>query len=259
MKKTSEKIIKAFSKKAFIPFIMLADPDYDSTIDIAKTLECSGASLIELGLPSINTPLDGSSVKKAHERALKNNFPYETIFDLIIEIKSQLSIPILIMAYLSVLAEYGFFDIIKKFEDIGIDGMIIPDLFDDRYTERRQYLENSSISFISVINPYMSDSEILAKTNLSDGFIYIAGGTKTGNSSNSITEIEELIHRVKSIRDIPTAIGFGIRTCEDAKIKSTISDGIIIGSAIVDIIGDNQINYKYYLENYAKEIIFSIR
>ena len=105
----------------------------------------------------------------------------------------------------------------------------------------------------------MSNSEVLEKTKLSDGFVNVASGQKTGNTSNSISEIEELIHYIKSIRNIPTVTGFGIRTAEDTKIKSIFYYGIIIGLEIVVTIWDNQIKYKYYLENYAKEIIFSIR
>lgn len=258
MKESSKKIMKAFEQKAFIPFIMLADPDYDSTIAIANTLADNGASIIELGLPARQTPLDGPSVLAAHQRALANQLTDEKLFDLIAEIIASLDIPVIIMAYMSALKEYGFENIITKLVELGIDGMIVPDMTDDDMDEYSQIIDQTPLSFIKVVNPSMTDEQIKTLVQQSEGFLYVAAGSKTGTTSNSLDEIANLIHISKTIREIPAAIGFGIRTPADAREKSEISDGVIIGSAIVDIIAEHGVDSPQYLQQFTQEIVSSI-
>lgn len=259
MKESSKKIMNAFDEKAFIPFIMLADPNFKGTITIAKTFANNGANIIELGLPAKEAPLDGPSVVSAHQRALINNLSNDEIFKLIGEIKSNLDIPILIMAYMAALKEYGFKEIITKLADLDVDGIIVPDLSYNDMNEYGQIIDSSPLSFVMVVNPAMDDKQIEYLVNITEGFLYVAAGAKTGKTSNSLDEIASLIQITKAKRDIPTAIGFGIKTPSDAKEKSEISDGVIIGSAIVDIIGEHGTNNLQYLEQFAKEIVISIR
>ena len=227
-------IAKAFEGgKAFIPFVTCGDPDLETTAKIVREMAANGADLIELGIPFSDPTAEGPVIQGANIRALSGGVTTDKIFDFVRELRKDLSVPLVFMTYANVVFSYGAERFIGTCRQIGIDGLILPDL---PYEEKDEFLpvcRQYDVDLISLIAPTSADrAAMIAKD--ADGFIYIVSSLGvTGERAQITTDISKLVSVILENTSIPCAVGFGISTPEQAKSMSQYADGVIVGSAIV--------------------------
>lgn len=227
-------IAKAFEGgKAFIPFVTCGDPDLETTAKIVREMAANGADLIELGIPFSDPTAEGPVIQGANIRALSGGVTTDKIFDFVRELRKDVSVPLVFMTYANVVFSYGAERFIGTCRQIGIDGLILPDL---PYEEKDEFLpvcRQYGVDLISLIAPTSADrAAMIAKD--ADGFIYIVSSLGvTGERSQITTDISKLVSVIRENTSIPCAVGFGISTPEQAKSMSQYADGVIVGSAIV--------------------------
>lgn len=231
------KIKSAFENgKAFIPFITCGDPNLDTTEKIVREAVKNGADLIELGIPFSDPTAEGPVIQGANIRALAGGVTTDKIFDMVKKLREDLSIPMVFMTYANVVFSYGAEKFISTCHDIGIDGLILPDL---PYEEKDEFLpicEKYDVDLISLIAP-TSDKRIGMISKDAKGFIYIVSSLGvTGTRSEITTDLDSVVSVIRQNTDVPCAIGFGISTPEQASKMASLSDGAIVGSAIIKII-----------------------
>lgn len=228
---------KVFSNgKAFIPFITAGDPDLEVTERLVYELAKSGADLIELGIPFSDPVAEGPVIQAADSRALSAGVTTDQVFDLVRKIRKSCDIPLAFMTYINPVFSYGTERFIKTGKEAGVDAIIIPDLPFEERDEVKPYCEKYEITFISMIAP-TSKGRIRSIAAQAEGFIYCVSSLGvTGIREKIGSGAADMIRSVKAVKNIPCAVGFGISTPEQAKAMADISDGVIVGSAIVKII-----------------------
>ena len=230
-------ISKAFEKgKAFIPFITCGDPDTETTMKCVLKMVEAGADLIELGIPFSDPTAEGPVIQEANERALKGGINTDKCFELAESLRKKTDIPMVFMTYANVVFSYGTDKFMQNCKEVGIDGIILPDL---PYEEKDEFLpacHKYGIDLISLIAPTSQDRvAMIAKE--AEGFLYIVSSLGvTGTRSEITTDLSSIIGTVRENTDIPCAVGFGISRPEQAKAMADISDGAIVGSAIIKLI-----------------------
>lgn len=233
------KIKEAFhNKKAFIPFITCGDPDIETTKKLVKEMVKNGADLVELGIPFSDPTAEGPTIQGANLRALNGGINKDKIFNMVRELRTEdgISIPLVFMTYANVVFSYGAERFFKTCQEIGIDGVILPDLPFEEKGEFEDISESYGIDLISLIAP-TSAGRIAMIAKEAKGFIYIVSSLGvTGTRSTITTDVASIVRVVKENTDVPCAIGFGISTPEQAVKMAEASDGVIVGSAIVKIV-----------------------
>ncbi len=231
------KISEAFdNKKAFVPFITCGDPDLETSKEIIKEMAANGADLIELGIPFSDPTAEGPVIMEANIRALKNNITTDDVFEMVAEVRPEISIPLVFMTYANVVYSYGIERFFKRCQETGICGIILPDVPFEEKAEFEDVALEYGVEFVSMIAPTSEDriDEISADAK---GFIYIVSSLGvTGTRAELNGNIKALVERVRKNTDVPCAVGFGISTPEQAAQMANLSDGAIVGSAIVRVI-----------------------
>ena len=231
------RIKKAFEQgKAFIPFITCGDPDLETTGKLVRAAVKSGADLIELGIPFSDPTAEGPVIQGANIRALSGGITTDQIFDFVKELRTEIQIPMVFMTYANVVFSYGAEKFIGTCREIGIDGIILPDLPFEEKDEFQPLCRQYGVALISLIAP-TSRQRIAMIAKEAEGFLYIVSSLGvTGTRSEITTDLSSIIKVVRGHTDIPCAIGFGISTPEQAEKMAGISDGVIVGSAIIKLI-----------------------
>lgn len=235
------KIADAFAKgKAFIPFITCGDPDLETTKEIVRSMAVNGADLIELGIPFSDPTAEGPVIQGANLRALKNGVTTDQIFDMVRELRTDsahpVSLPMVFMTYANVVFSYDAEKFIRTCREIGIDGLILPDLPFEEKGEFDEICRKYDIDLISLIAP-TSENRVAMIAKEAKGFIYIVSSLGvTGVRSEIKTNIASLVKLVRENASVPCAVGFGISTPEQAAKMAGISDGAIVGSAIIKLV-----------------------
>ena len=230
-------IYKAFSNgKAFIPFITCGDPDLATTGAAIRAMEANGADLIELGIPFSDPTAEGPVIQGANLRALQGGVTTDKIFDFVREVRRDVKIPFVFMTYANVVFSYGADRFISTCAEIGVDGLILPDL---PYEEKDEFLpvcRKYGVDLISMIAPTSADRiAMIAKE--AEGFLYIVSSLGvTGARSEIKTDLASIVEVVRANTKTPCAIGFGISTPEQAHKMAAIADGAIVGSAIIKLL-----------------------
>jgi len=233
------KITKAFeNKKAFIAFITGGDPDIETTEKLIIALDESGVDIIEIGIPFSDPVAEGIVIQEADERALLNGCTVDKLFDMVKRVHDKVEVPLLFMSYVNPIFVYGKEMFMEKCRACGIDGVIVPDLPFEEKDELSAVCDKYGITQISLIAP-TSGERIKTIVKEAQGFLYCVSSLGvTGVRSNIVTNVVEMIKQVKSISSIPCAIGFGISSPEQARDMASVSDGVIIGSAIVKLVAE---------------------
>ena len=232
-------IAKAFENgKAFIPFITCGDPDLETTAKIVRAAAAAGADLIELGIPFSDPTAEGPVIQGANLRALAAGTTTDRIFDLVRDLRTDVTIPMVFMTYANVVFSYGTEKFIKICAEIGIDGLILPDLPYEEKDEFDPVCKQYGIDLISLIAP-TSEHRIAMIAKEASGFVYIVSSLGvTGTRSEITTDIASMVKLVKENTSVPCAVGFGISTPAQAAKMAAIADGAIVGSAIIKIIAE---------------------
>lgn len=231
------KISQAFeNKKAFIPFITGGDPDLATTKELLIAMEEAGADLIEIGIPFSDPIAEGPVIQEASQRALLAGCTTDKLFDMVKEARETVKVPMVFMTYANPIFTYGKERFMKRCVECGIDGIIVPDLPYEEKEELSGVCEEFGIDLISLIAP-TSHERIRLIASEAKGFIYCVSSLGvTGVRSEITTDIAEMTRMVKEVTNVPVAVGFGISTPEQAANMVAVSDGAIVGSAIVKIV-----------------------
>jgi len=253
-------IKKAFEKgKAFIPFITCGDPDLETTAAVVRAMAENGADLIELGIPFSDPTAEGPTIQGANIRALKGGVTTDKIFFFVKYLRKDVHIPMVFMTYANVIFSYGAEKFISACHEIGIDGLILPDLPFEEKEEFLPFCNKYAVDLISLIAP-TSEKRIAMIAKEAKGFIYIVSSLGvTGVRSEIKTDLVPIIDIVRKNSDVPCAVGFGISTPEQAKKMADISDGAIVGSAIIKLVEKHGKNAADYIGAYVKSMKDAIR
>ena len=243
------KIKEAFKNgKAFIPFITCGDPELSVTAEIVRAAVKGGADLVELGIPFSDPTAEGPVIQGANLRALNAGVTTDKVFELVKELRNPknsgtekqdvepVNIPLVFMTYANVVFSYGAERFMAACKENGVDGLILPDLPFEEKEEFLSVCREYGVDLISMIAP-TSEDRIAMIAREAEGFIYIVSSLGvTGTRSEITTDLASIVKAVRANTDVPCAIGFGISTPEQAKKMADISDGAIVGSAIIKII-----------------------
>lgn len=248
-------IKKAFENgKAFIAFFTCGDPDLETTAAAVKAAVENGADLIELGIPFSDPTAEGPVIQEANVRALKGGVSTDKIFAFVKELRKTVTVPMVFMTYANVVFSYGTERFISTCQEIGMDGLILPDL---PYEEKMEFLptcQKYGIDLVSLIAP-TSDNRIAMIAKEAEGFLYLVSSLGvTGTRSEIKTDLASIVTVIRENTDIPVAIGFGISTPEQAKKMAELSDGAIVGSAIVKIMAKYGKDAPKYVGEYVKSM-----
>ncbi|MEC9178789.1 MAG: tryptophan synthase subunit alpha [Pseudomonadota bacterium] len=229
------------NSKAFLAFISAGDPDPITSLEIMKGLPGAGADIIELGMPFTDPMADGPSIQASSQRALKAGMTLKGTLDMVSQFRNHNDqTPIVLMGYYNPVYIYGVDAFIHDAKQVGVDGLIIVDLPPEEDDELCIPALEAGLNFIRLATPTTDDArlpDVLANTS---GFVYYVSITGiTGSASPELHAVEEAVARVKRHTDLPVAVGFGIRTADQAEAIASVADGAVIGSALVDIIADS--------------------
>lgn len=254
------RIASAFQNgKAFIPFITCGDPDLETTGAAVRAAAENGADLIELGIPFSDPTAEGPVIQGANLRALSGGVTTDKIFAFVRELRKDLTLPMVFMTYANVVYSYGAEKFISACSEIGIDGLILPDL---PFEEKEEFLplcRQYGIDLISLIAP-TSEQRIAMIAEEAEGFIYIVSSLGvTGARSEIKTDLASIVEAVRAKSSVPCAIGFGISTPEQAKKMAELSDGAIVGSAIIRLLAEYGKDAPPYIGEYVKTMKDAIR
>ncbi|MCL2865912.1 MAG: tryptophan synthase subunit alpha [Lachnospiraceae bacterium] len=225
-------------KQALICFITGGDPDIETTEKLIVAMAEAGADMIEIGIPFSDPVAEGLVIQAANARALENGCTVDELFAMVKRVRGKVAIPLLFMTYMNPVFVYGKERFMKKCQECGIDGIIVPDLPFEEKEELADVCKQYEITPISMIAPTSEDRiEKIAKE--AQGFLYCVSSLGvTGLRSEIKTNVKGMIEKVRRVSKIPCAVGFGISTPEQAKEMLAVTDGVIVGSAIVKVVAE---------------------
>jgi tryptophan synthase alpha chain len=254
MSKIQDAFKNSKNGKAFIPFITCGDPSLEATEQLVYAIAEAGADIIELGIPFSDPTAEGPVIQEANLRALSGGVTTDKIFDMVVRIRKNTQIPMLFMTYANVVFSYGTERFVKKAAEIGMDALILPDVPFEEKEEFDSVCRKYGLDFISLIAPTSHDRiRMIAKE--ASGFVYCVSSLGvTGTRSEITTDIGGMVKLVKEAKDIPCAVGFGISTPEQAAKMASLSDGAIVGSAIVKLCKQYGKDAVPYVKEYVKSM-----
>lgn len=254
------KIKEAFkNEKAFIPFITCGDPDLETTKAAIIEMVSAGADLIELGIPFSDPTAEGPVIQGANIRALAGGVTTDKIFDFVRDLRKEIFVPLVFMTYANVVFSYGADRFISTCKELGVDGIILPDLPFEEKDEFLPVCRKYGVDLISLIAP-TSENRIAMIAKEAEGFIYLVSSLGvTGTRSEITTDLDAIVNVIRENTDVPCAIGFGISTPEQAAKMAGISDGAIVGSAIIKILEKYGKDAPKHIGEYVKIMKDAIR
>ena len=250
--------LKIKNKSAFVTFLMAGDPDLHKSLILLKKLPDLGVDIIEIGMPFTDPMADGPSIQKAGQRSLKKGTTLKNVLDLVKEIrKKDNKTPIILMGYYNPIYSMGVNSFLTEAKNSGVDGLIVVDLPPEEDKELCLPAKKIGLDFIRLATPTTSKERVYKVLKNTSGFIYYVSVTGiTGSKNLDILQVEKQVKKIKNETNLPICVGFGIKTPEDAKKISSISDGVVVGSSIVELIEKNQSIDKIcdYIRSLAKAV-----
>ena len=255
------RIQQAFANgKAFIPFITCGDPDLETTAACVRAMAEAGASLIELGIPFSDPTAEGPVIQSANVRALSGGVTTDKIFDMVADLRRDVTVPMVFMTYANVVFSYGMERFLEKAQAVGMDGIILPDVPFEEKEEFAPACRAHGIDMISLIAP-TSEGRISEIARAAEGFVYCVSSLGvTGVRSQITTDIGAMVKLVKEANpSVSCAVGFGISTPEQAAKMAGLSDGAIVGSAIVKLIAQYGRGAVPHVREYVADMVAAVR
>ena len=230
-------IKQAFANgKAFIAFITCGNPDLETTAALVREMVRSGADLIELGIPFSDPTAEGPVIQSANMRALAGGVTTDKIFEMVRELRRDVTVPLVFMTYANAVFSYGAERFMEKCREIGVDGLVLPDVPYEEKEEFQGTCRKYGVDLVSFVAP-TSEDRIARIARDSEGFLYVISSLGvTGTRKEITTDIASIIKLVRENTNTPCAVGFGISTPEQAARIAAVADGVIVGSAIVKLI-----------------------
>ncbi|MCH2157640.1 MAG: tryptophan synthase subunit alpha [Oleiphilaceae bacterium] len=234
--------LKAEGKKALIPYITAGDPQPSWTEDLMHCLVDSGADIIELGVPFSDPMADGPVIQLACERALKHNTSLSDIFDIVRSFREKnTDTPVVLMGYLNPIERMGVDAFLEKAAESGVDGVLTVDLPPEEAEIFAPKVAAKGMDSVFLVAPTTTDDRIRSICKHSSGYVYyVSVKGVTGSAALSTDDVAQKVANIRSIADIPVGVGFGITDAESASAVAKVSDGVIVGSVLVNTIKENQ-------------------
>ena len=256
----SERIKTAFARgKAFIPFITCGDPNLETTAEVVRAAVDNGADLIELGIPFSDPTAEGVVIQAANLRALQGGVTTDKIFDMVRDLRGDVKIPFVFMTYANVIFSYGAEKFFAKCQELGVDGVILPDVPFEEKDEFLSTCKKFGVDLISMIAP-TSEQRIAMIAREAEGFVYVVSSLGvTGVRSEIKTDLASIVASIRANTKVPCAIGFGISTPAQAQQMAKISDGAIVGSAIIKILAAHGTAAPKFVGEYVREMKDAIK
>ena len=256
MNRLSSKLVelKNSNQKALVAYLVAGDPDLDTTLELMHLFVESGVDVIEIGVPFTDPIAEGPTIQRAHDRALKNDISLKMILDLVKKFRTvDQETPIVLMGYLNTFISH--IDLVKSADSNSVDSILVVDVPGELNLETYG-ISNPNINTISLISPTTKEDRVESIAKNSTGFIYYVNlRGVTGSSNLNIDEIQKNIARIQQFTDLPTMAGFGIKSIEDAKTLAACSDGIVIGSSIVEMIDEESTTKEFgRISKYLREM-----
>ncbi|WP_169569469.1 tryptophan synthase subunit alpha [Sneathiella limimaris] len=234
------KALKDQGRAAFVSFVMAGDPDHDTSLRILEGLPKAGADIIEIGMPFTDPMADGPAVQQAGLRALAAGTTLKSTLELIRSFrKTDNDTPIILMGYYNPIYSYGVDKFLGDAKEAGVDGLIVVDLPSEEDAELCLPAKEAGINFIRLATPTTDDKRLPSVLQNSSGFLYyvsIAG--TTGAAAPKASDVDVALKRIRAATDLPIAVGFGIRSGQQAAEIAEIADGAVVGSALVECIAN---------------------
>ena len=233
-------LLKTADRKALIPYIMAGDPDLKTTAMLVQELDRCGANIVELGVPFSDPIADGPTIQRAAQRALSHGTSLRDIIETVGLIGKNSKIPLILMAYYNPVLAYGIEDFCRDATCMGVDGLIIPDLPPEEGIQLRDGCQKHGLSIIFLVAPTSTSTRIDLVNRYTTGFVYCVSVTGvTGARGQLAEDVNEFMTRVRSLTNRPLGLGFGISSPEQAYKASQLADGVIVGSAIVNVMEEH--------------------
>jgi tryptophan synthase alpha chain len=249
------RIEAAFAKKkTFIGFLTAGDPSLEKSLEYVLAMEQAGADIIEIGIPFSDPIAEGPVIQDANLRALRGGFTLPDAFTLVSRIRQVSQVPLLFLTYANPVFNYGYEAFCAKCQEVGLDGLIVPDMPYEENSELKGYARSHNLSLIPLIAP-TSLHRIPTIAKDTDGYIYLVSSMGvTGMRSSFSSDLSHLIEEIRKVTDTPIAIGFGIHTRDQVQAYQALADGVIVGSGIVKIIEQYGENAKEPIIEFVKEL-----
>lgn len=239
---------RAAGKRTLMPYLMAGDPSITALEKLIPALAAAGADLLELGLPYSDPLLDGPVIQESAQRALAMGTTVRGVLSMVQRVRSCSQIPINLMTSYNLIYRFPTTEFLRRAAEVGVDGLIIPDLPADEAGELVTLARQVGLSYIPLVAPTSPPKRLQAAAELASGFIYCISITGvTGERQTIAGNLQQFINRVREKTDLPLAVGFGIANREQVRIVSTMADGVIVGSAVVRKIADCQGDNKRLL------------
>ena len=239
----SKRIKKVFEKKnkKLVTFTTAGDPDLDTSFEIINTIINNGADIIEIGMPFSDTMADGPTIQESSVRSIKNGTKITDVFEIVKRVRSfNNEIPVILMGYYNSIYNLGINNFTEKCAETGVDGLIIVDLQPEEDSDLLIKLKKKDIDLIRLITPTTDNNRLKTILSNSSGFLYYVTITgTTGQKSANLEELEKSINKIRSASNLPIVAGFGIKNKKDVEDISAYTDGVVVGSSIVNIIKNN--------------------
>ena len=251
----TNKIENAFKNgKAFIGFLTAGDPSADKTVEFILEMDKAGCDLIEIGIPFSDPTAEGPVIQDANLRALKAGITTDGVFDIVRRVREKTQMPLVFLTYMNPVFHYGYEKFFTRCEELGVDGIISPELPYEERDEMLPFTEKHGVDMITMVAP-TSEERIKMIAKDAKGFVYVVSSMGvTGMRSDITTDIGDIVKHVKDVTDTPAAIGFGISTPEQAAEMAGRADGVIVGSAIVKIIEEYGEDAASHISEYVKKM-----
>ena len=226
--------LKRSGRGGFIPFVTAGDPDLAITERLLIELAKAGADIIELGVPFSDPVADGEAIQRASERALRNGVTVNDALSCVRNVRQHIDVPLVLFSYFNPLLQFGQEQLAAAARQAGIDGILVTDLIPEEADSWTETLLRHRLEPIFLVAPTTSDKRLARIAQQARGFIYaISRAGVTGERDEMTRDAEALVKRVRSVSDLPVAIGFGISTAEQVRAVWSFADGAVVGSAIV--------------------------
>lgn len=247
--------LKEEGKKAFIPFITAGDPHLEATKKFIQALDECGSHIIELGIPFSDPIADGETIQNANVRALKNPIDLDRIFNLVEEVRSTTKAALVFLIYSNMIFHYRPINFFKRCEEVGVDGVIVPDMPIEEIEEFESVAKEYNIHMIRLIAPTSKD-RVASIANGAKGFLYCVSSLGvTGTRRELTTDFDEMFSEIQGVATIPTAIGFGITTPKQVGQIKNYTDGVIVGSALVKLIEEKGEDATKDIKEFVEQMI----
>ena len=232
--------LKQKGEKALVVYLTAGDPDLETTRRLILGLDDAGVDILEIGVPFSDPTADGPIIQAASQRALRGGVTLTRILDMIKSLRNLSDIPIVLFGYYNPIFSYGNEHFAEAAKKAGVDGILVVDLPLEEFHELRQFTDRTDLDFISLIAPTTTHDRVINISRNATGFLYYISITGvTGTASPVIDNIKEDVYRIREITALPLVVGFGISSPRQARAIASLADGIVVGSAFVQLIEEN--------------------